>query len=500
MPVVLGVDVGTSRVKVAAYDERGRQRAAAARDLRRIEVPPDRVEQEPRELLDAVAQATREVAAATGDDVAAVACGTAMHSLLALDARDRPLTRLITWADTRAAEQARELRARPEAGELARRTGTPIAAMSPLVKLRWFAERQPEIAERAVRWVSMKEVLLRHLTGETVVDSSIASASGLLDLAREEWDGEALALAGVRREQLSPLAPTTAVAGRLRAEAAADLGLPAGLPVVTGAADGCLENLGAGAIDEGDTAVTIGTSGAVRTMVAQPSGDPTGRLFCYALLPGRWVVGGPISNGGLVTHWARERLFPELARDREASHYELFEQLAGAVPAGADGLVCLPALIGERAPEWDPDLRGVLVGLSPAHGREHLLRALLEGVAYQLAVVYEAVAEGRALGAVHASGGFTSSALWLRIVAGVLDRPLVVPDESRGAAFGAALLGLEAMGLADALALARDATTRRQVVAPDPADREAYRRTLAVYRGLSGALREQFAALAALRD
>jgi gluconokinase len=502
--VVLGVDLGTTHAKAAAFDASGAARGSAQREVPLASGTPGRAEQDPDALLAALEEAVREVLGGlSGQRVRAVACSTAMHSLLALDYGDRPLTRALTWADNRAAAQARELGALPGAGELARRTGTPISAMSPLAKLRWFRDEDPDAANRAARWVSMKDYLLLRLCGARAIDHSVASAMGLLDLDRLDWDDEALDLAGLRRDQLSTLVPTTAVVGGLGGEAAGRLGLEAGLPVVAGAADGCLENLGAGAVDPGVAAVTIGTSGAVRTMVDRPQGDPTNRLFCYALTPQRWVVGGPISNGGLVLRWARDRLFAELADQAEAegrTPEERFGELAAAVPAGAGGLVCLPALVGERAPVWDPDLRGVLLGLTTDHGREHVLRALLEGVAYQLATVVEALQDnGHQLTTIHATGGFTASPQWLGIVAGVLDRPLAVPTAAGGATFGAAMLGLQALELADAVELARGAADPHHLVRPDPADRAAYRRTLDVFRDLGARLRPQFAALAELR-
>lgn len=503
-PLVLGVDLGTTHAKAAVFDPTGAERGGARREVPLTFPSPGRAEQDPDALLAALEEAVREVLGAVDGRIAALACSTAMHSVLALDDRRRPLTRLLTWADNRAAAQARELAAGPQGGELAGRTGTPVSAMSPLAKLRWYRQTEPEIADRAARWMSMKDYLLLRLCGEAVVDHSVASSMGLLNLERLDWDDGALDLAGVRRDQLSALVPTTAVVGKLRAGPAGRLGLEVGLPVVAGAADGCLENLGAGAVDPGVVALTIGTSGAVRTTVDRPRGDTGNRLFCYALTARRWVVGGPISNGGLVLRWARDRLFPELAELAEAegrSPEEWFGELAGQVPAGAAGLVCLPALVGERAPTWDPDLRGVLLGLTSRHGREHVLRALMEGVAYQLATVVEALQDnGHELTTFRATGGFTASPQWLQIVAGILDRPLAVPQRGGGAAFGAALLGFEALGLADALEVARRVGDRQRTVRPDPADRDVYRRTLDIYRGLGEQLRPQFAALAELRS
>lgn len=476
-PAVIGLDLGTSSVKAVAFDADGEALAAHAVEVAIASPAPGRAEQDPDGLVSAAEQAVAEVVhdlTVEGRTVAGLGLSAAMHSLLALDSTGRPLSPVILFADNRAAEQARQLAARPGAVALARRTGTPLHPMAPLAKLRWFAERDPETADRARWWVSAKEYLLRQLGTAEVVDHSIASATGLRNLASASWDEEALVLARIDAAQLSTPVPTTTV---LRARGAR-LSLPAGALIVVGASDGCLATLGAGAADPRVAALTVGTSGALRALVDRPGMDPQARLFCYALTQARWVVGGPISSGGIVLRWARDGLFPELARAAGGEVYARFDELAAAVPPGADGLLCLPYLLGERAPLWDPDLRGAFLGLSIHHGRGHLLRALLEGVAFQLATVLELVEGlGHPVAALRADGGFTRSRLWLQIMADVLGRPLELPRSAEGACRGAALLTLEALGLADAFALS-GATRVDRIVRPDPAAAATYRDAL----------------------
>lgn len=504
-PVVLGVDLGTSSAKAVAVDVAGRTVADAAVEVAAPARHTHRAEQDPDDLLAALAAAARQVTAddrMAGREVLGIGCSAAMHSLLALDRAGDPLTPAIVWADNRATAQARALEDDWRAAGLAARTGTPLHPMSPLAKLRWFADEAPDIAARAARWVSVKEYVLQRWCGEQVVDHSIAGATGLLDIATHDWDDRALALARVERAQLSSPVPTTTVLPELAPTWAERLGVPAGTPVVVGANDGCLANLGAGAVDDGVAAITIGTSGAVRLVVDRPAGDPEGRLFCYPLTEDRWVVGGPVNNGGAVLRWARDTLFADLADVLEAggraTAYERFDQLAGDVPPGADGLLVLPYLNGERAPLWDPDLRGVVFGLSARHGPPHVLRALLEGVAFQLATVVQALESvGRPLTSLRGTGGFTESTHWRQIVADVLDRDLAIPRGADGSSVGAAFLALQALGAADAFALARqvriDSTTR-----PDPDTASTYRRILPLYTSVRDHLREDFHALAAL--
>ncbi|MGH8901489.1 MAG: gluconokinase [Egibacteraceae bacterium] len=480
-PAVIGLDLGTSSVKAVAFDARG-EALGEALTAHAVEVgiaspAPDRAEQDPDELLRAAEQVTGAVVrdlTTQGRTVAGLGLSAAMHSLLALDGAGRPLTPVVLFADNRAAEQARWLAAQPGAVALARRTGTPLHPMSPLAKLRWFTECAPQTVERARWWVSAKEYLLRELCGAAVVDHSIGSATGLFNLANVSWDEEALALARIDAGVLSTPVPTTTVLSALGGR----LQLPAGTPVVVGASDGCLATLGAGATGAAVAALTVGTSGAIRTIVDRPETDERARLFCYALAHARWVVGGPISSGGIVLRWARDRLFPELARSAGCQPYARFDELAAAVPPGADGLLCLPYLLGERAPLWDPGLRGAFVGLSVRHGREHVLRALLEGVAFQLATVLELIEGlGHPVTTLRVDGGFTRSRLWLQIMADVLDRPLELPSSAEGACRGAALLTLAGLGLADAFALA-SATPVDLGIHPDPAAAAIYRDAL----------------------
>jgi gluconokinase len=363
--------------------------------------------------------------------------------------------------------------------------------MSPLPKLVWFAEREPELFARVARWVGIKEVVLARLTGEWVVDHSTASAGGLLDLERLDWDPEALGLAGVARAQLPRLVASTEVL-RLTAAAAAELDLDAGLPVVAGATDGPLANLGVGAVRPGVAACSIGTSGALRVMVEAPGVDPLGRVFCYALTPGRWVVGGSVNNGGVVLRWAGDALAPDLG---EAPEEELLA-LAAQVPAGSGGLLMLPYLLSERAPQWRAIPRGAYVGLTRHHGRGHLVRAALEGVCLQLALVLESMrAAGNEVREIRATGGFARSPLWRQLLTDVLGMDVGFTAGHQGSSFGAALLGMQAVGLVESVDVAAELVQVDEVLRPDPAAAAVYAALLPVFSSLFDALTPAFLAL-----
>ena len=443
--VMVGLDVGTTGVKAAAFAPGSSWRRVAIREYGLLQPAPGQEVQDPRAILTAAGDALAEcVAASRGADVLAVSLTTAMHGLLGLDAQMQPLTRLITWADARALEEARALHRSGQATELHRRTGVPVHPMSPLTKLMWFARHEPGTLAQARWWAGLKDYILAWLTGRLVTELSSASGTGLLDMATRAWSPEAIELAGVSARQLPEILPTTAVLS-LTPAAAALTGLPAGTPVVTGAADGPVGNLGTGAIAPGVAGLSLGTSGAVRMAVAQPCVDTRGALFCYALTDAIWVVGGAISNGGGIVRWAGRALAPDV---QAAGGDPAVLELAAGAPAGGDGLVMLPYLLAERAPLWDPSLPGAYLGLRREHTRAHLVRAAVEGVAMQLRAIVERLDEIQPVTAVRATGGALRSQLWRQVLAAALDRPLSIVGDAEGTALGAAALGLVAIGRA----------------------------------------------------
>jgi gluconokinase len=437
-PVIVGVDLGTTSAKAVAVDAQLRIWASAAAGYPLHSPQPGWAEQDPDAVVDAALTAMQDVITAAqraGAQVGAVSLSAAMHSLLAVDDTGRPLTHTLTYADSRAAPQAAALRGTSHGLALYRRTGVPHHAMAPLFKVAWFAEPDPDVAARAVRWISLKEHCLARLGAAPGVDHSIASGTGLLDVRRRTWDPEALDIAGIAAGRLAPLLSTTAV---VAAPAIA-------VPVVIGGGDGALANLGAGAVIPGTAALSIGTSGAVRVVTREPVTDAQSRLFCAVLDETHWVVGGAITNGGLVLRWLRDQLFGT----SQAPTYAELTELAQTTPPGAEGLVFVPSLAAERAPEWDGHVGGRLDGLELRHGAGHIVRAAMEGVALQLRRVVDAMAAvGVPIARIHATGGFTASGVWLQILADVLQREIVVPVEAEGSSVGASLLGMVAMGWA----------------------------------------------------
>ncbi|HWV85295.1 MAG TPA: gluconokinase [Capillimicrobium sp.] len=483
--VVIGVDVGTTSAKATAFDVDGDEHGHGEHGYELTDPEPGAAVLDPEAIVDATLRAIADAVAEAGRtscEIAGLSISSAMHGLTALDADGRPLMPLMTWADTRAVEEAERLRS--EHFELHERTGTPLHPMAPLAKLCWLREHDPETFGAARSFAGVKALVLQALTGELVTDHSMASGTGLLDIRRLDWDPEALSLAGIEADRLPRLVPSKEVL-----ELTADVGLPRGTPVVAGAADGPLANLGVGAVRPGVAACSIGTSGALRVMVEAPTTDPAGRVFCYALTPERWAVGGAINNGGVVLQWAGESLAPDLGDHAE----DELMALAGEVPPGSEGLIMLPYLLSERAPQWSALPRGAYVGLTRGHGRGHLIRAAVEGVCQQLALVLASVREaGNEVREIRATGGFARSDLWRQILADTLGMEVGFPAGHEGSGFGAALLGMEALGVIESIERAADLIEIEDRVEPGAEAAETYAELRPVFDSLFDALTPAF--------
>lgn len=506
-PFIIAADIGTTSAKTLLFDRDGRIQASHAVEYPLHTPKPDIAEQDPEQIYQAVLTGIESVvrqASVLPGQVMCVSFSSAMHSLIAVDGALRPLTPCVTWADNRSVGYVKPMKEQLRGHEIYLRTGTPIHPMSPLLKLMWFRDYRPELFAAAYKFIGIKEYVFARLFGECVIDHSLASATGLFNLRTLDWDSGALAVCGVRRDQLSQPVPTTHVMQGLRAEDAARLGLAADTPFVVGASDGVLANLGAGAFEQGVYSVTIGTSGAVRGVVREPVTDPQGRLFCYALKEDFWVIGGAINNGGIMFRWVRDQLATaeaEEGRRRGMDPYDYLTSLAAEVPHGSDGLLFLPLLAGERAPYWNANARGVFFGLSLYHQKKHMIRSVLEGVMYRIHSVVKALEElGGPTREIRASGGFARSPFWLQMMSDVLGSPVSVPNTIEGSGAGAALLGMLAVGEIRDFSSVHGWVQVHHTLHADPGAFEVYRQLTGIYSRVYHQLKDEFDAIAAFQQ
>lgn len=490
---VLSVDVGTSSVKATIFNGAAELVAEASSSYPLISTQLGYAELNPHTVIEAFHEAISKVLTKTSHCPKVMVLSTAMHALLAVDDAHQPTTNLVTWADQRAERQAEELRSSDLGNYLYQRTGTPIHAMSPLVKLAWFRDNKPEIFEKARLWADLKAWILFDLLKEWLIDESLASATGLYNLSTRDWDEEALEWCGLSSERLPKLVKTTDILGQVRTELADRLGFTEPIQVVAGASDGALANLGVGAVGAGCLAISIGTSGAVRGMVHEPKLDPEGRLFCYHVAENYYIVGGPINNGGILLRWLQGILsdskvpMGELTSESvlAKAFYEQLNRGVVKIPAGSDGLFCLPYLTGERAPLWREDVSGSFWGLRLTHSREHFMRAVLEGVCYQLNSVVELLVNlVGPISEIRATGGFTKSEVWLQILTDVLGQPIGVPAHAQGSALGGACIAWLALGQLHSLENCADLVPIARVYQVESSSEARYQEGCALFKEL----------------
>jgi len=503
MDYMIGVDLGTTSTKVVLFDMKGQAQAYANNPYPLYQDTPDMAEEDPEEIFEAVIAGLTEVmrkGKVKPDELKGVSFSAAMHSLILMDKNDKPITRVITWADNRASEYAEQLKQNGIGAQLFANTGVPTHPMSPMVKLLWLKAEHADLFNQATHFIGIKDYILFRLFGEYVQDYSLANATGLFNIFNMDWDDQALSVTGVTRDQLPRLVDTEYQLKGMAPSYATVTGIDPQTPFILGASDGTLSNLGVNAIDPGVLAVTIGTSGAVRVVVDKPVVDPQGRLFTYYLDKDMWVVGGPVNNGGIVFRWVRDQLFaPEkiTAEQMQVDSYEILTDIAAKIPAGADGLLFHPYLGGERAPIWDANARGSFFGLTRQHTRAHMVRAALEGIVFNLYMVMLMI-EGIAgkPKAIQATGGFARSELWRQMLADIFEQEVNIPESFESSALGAAVLGMKSLGIIDDLSVVQDMVGVTNKHQPNPDNFEAYRELLPIWIRLSRELEGEYSSIA----
>jgi xylulokinase len=478
---LIGIDLGTSGLKGLLVTPGGEVLAQAQASYPLLTERPGWSEQRPedwwvaaQEVLGGLAAQARRL----GREPLGLGLSGQMHGAVVLDRKLSPLRPAMLWNDSRSEQQCRWIEQRVGKERLREICGNPALVGFQAPKLLWLRDREPTTYAAIRKVVLPKDYLRLQLSGELATDVSDASGTLLLDLAARTWSAELLELLELPVDWLPAVLESPEVAGYLSAEAAGATGLPAGLPIVAGAGDNAAAALGCGVVEEGQGLLSLGTSGVLFTPTPQLRTDPSGAIhaMCHAVPGSYHLMGVTLSAGGSL-RWFRERWAGE-------SSYAELDQLAAGVEPGAAGVRFLPYLTGERSPHRDPRIRGAFLGLSLAHGRAELTRAVLEGVAFSL---WEVALAMEALGgkpqSLRGSGGGLDSALWRQILAAVLETP-IERSGSEGPALGAAVLASVGAAVhpdvrAAAAAMASSAGT--EMPSPDLASRyqplrEEYRR------------------------
>jgi xylulokinase len=493
MATLIGVDVGTSGTRALAVTTEGELVAEANRPHDLLTPRPGWSEQDPEQWWAATTGVLAEVAAAAGDDVAGLGLTGQMHGSVFLDSAGAVIRPALLWNDQRTARECDEITERVGADRLLEIAGNPALTGFQAPKVLWLAREEPDAYARVASVLLPKDYVRLRLTGEHATDASDASGTLLLDIRARDWSDAILDALEIPRAWLPRVYEGPEVTGTLRDELADELGLPRGLPVAAGGGDNAAAAVGVGVVRAGAVSTSIGTSGVLFAHSDRFAPDPSGRVhaFCHAVPDAFHLMAVVLSAGGSLSWW-RERI-------GGGADFETLVGEAEAVAPGAEGLLFLPYLTGERTPHLDPHARGAFVGLTVRHGRGHLTRAVMEGVAFAMRDGLEIM---RGLGTpdddLRAVGGGARSPLWLHLQADVYGRAIRRTVIDEGPAYGAALLGGVAAGaFADVGEASARVRLREEVTEPDPERARRYDELSGVYTTLYPALTDAMHRLAA---
>ncbi|MGA8622356.1 MAG: xylulokinase [Candidatus Sulfotelmatobacter sp.] len=491
----LGIDIGTGGTRAVIVDERRRVVASGAEEHVPFASPRlGWAEQDPRDWWRACGVAVRRALDSLRDGEDRIACvgfSGQMHGAVLLDAHDEVVRPALIWCDQRTEPQVQELSDRFGTDRLIQLTCNPPLTNFTLTKLLWVRDNEPQNWQRVSHVMLPKDYVRFRLTGERVIDMADASGTLLLNVAQRAWSSEVLSGTGIDRQLLPELCESPAVCGQVSVRGAEATGLRPGTPVVAGAGDQAAGAVGMGIVRPGRVSATIGTSGVVLAATDSPALDPVGRIhtFCHAV-PARWHVMGVTQAAGLSMRWFRDRFGagPDDGRDP----YERLSEEAASAPAGADGVFWAPYLMGERTPHCDPHARGALLGLSASHTRAHVLRAVMEGVAFSLRDSLTIFREmNLPVERIRLGGGGARSSLWRQIQADVYGHAVEVVEAEEGAAYGAAMLAGVGTGYWRSVDEACDAMVRTsQEIQPNPKDAAILDEAYHSYRRIYPALRQ----------
>ncbi len=497
MKTFLGIDVSTTGSKALLIDSAGSVIASASTPHSLSTPRPLWSEQDPQDWWNATVNSIRTVLQQSGipaGAISAIGLTGQMHGLVLLDKAGTVLRPAILWNDQRTQDQCDEIHARIGREKFIQISGNVALTGFTAPKILWVAENEPEIYAQVKHVLLPKDYIRYRLTGEFAMDKADGSGTVLFDLRQRDWSGELLNALDIPAEWMPPTFEGPEFTGGVSSGAATDTGLAAGTRVAAGGGDQAAQAVGVGAVEPGIIGLTVGTSGVVFATTPAALIEPEGRLhaFCHAV-PGMWHFMGVMLSAAGSLQWYRDTLAPGMSFD------DLLRE-AETVPAGSEGLQFLPYLSGERTPHPDPQARGAFIGLTIRHGRGHLTRAVLEGVAFGLKDSFTLIQNAglERVVQVRASGGGTKGALWRQILASVLESELVTVNTAEGAAFGAALLaGVGAGAWLDVPAACRAAIKITGRTVPDDAQFDSYRQSYALYRELYPALKSSFAKMSA---
>jgi xylulokinase len=514
MPYLLGIDIGTSGTKTLICDENGQVLATATAEHPISSPKPGWSEQQPEDWWTATCKATKAVlkkVSLKGNQIGGIGLSGQMHGSVFLGDGPKALRPALLWNDQRTAKQCADITEKAGGREaLIDLVANPALTGFTAPKILWVRENEPKVYDKTKHILLPKDYIRYRMTGEYATEVSDASGMLLLDVVKRQWSDKLLSLLDIDKALLAKLYESPEVTGELTPEAAKELGLAAGIPVVGGGGDQAAGAVGNGIVMSGIVSATLGTSGVVFAHSDQPTRDPKGRVhtMCHAV-PGKWCVFGCMLAAGGSFQWFRNELgFGEVELARHISQkkgktidpYDLLVQEAAEAPAGSEGLFFLPYLTGERCPHPDPCARGAWIGLTTRTNRDMMVRSLLEGVTFGMRDAIEIMREmSIPIKEVRASGGGARSEFWRQLQADIYKAPLVLTNSTEGAAYGVAILAGVGTGVWKSVEEACKAGIKQtEKIAPNKKSSDLYDRYYGVYTKLYGSLKDNFQQIAAL--
>lgn len=507
MNYLIGIDVGTSATKTVLFDETGNAVCSSSREYPLYQPENGWAEQRPEDWRNAVLETLKSVVEKSGvpaADIAGIGLSGQMHGLVMLDEAGEVIRPSIIWCDQRTGEETEEMLA-----IMPRERWTQITANPPLTgwtaaKILWVRNHEPDNYKRCRHILLPKDYIRYVLTGVFATEVSDASGMQLLDVPGRRWSDEVLDALSIDQSMLGRVYESCEVTGSLLPEIAAQTGLHTGVRVVGGAGDNAAAAVGTGIVRDGTAFTTIGTSGVVFAHSSKLSIDPKGRVHtCCCAVPGAWHIMGVTQGAGLSLKWFKDQFCQDYTAEANAQGkdvYDLINRDVETVAAGSDKLLYLPYLMGERTPHLDPDCRGVFFGLSAIHTKKHLLRAVMEGVAYSLCDCNDILREmGVEVSRMMACGGGGRSAVWRQILSDLYGCSVKTVKQEEGPALGAAILAGVGCGIYPGVEEACDTLIGvESSTEPDKDNVEIYAEYHKLYRNLYRSLKTDFKELAKL--
>ena len=503
MECIISIELGTNAVRVYAFDLKGATIGFAKGSYPTFHPVADYSEQDPEQIFITMLYVLKnflsEKIHPKKYKVHSICFSASMHSMLAIDKHGVPLGNAITWADNRGKKEAQNLQASPLAETIYEATGTPIHPMSPLIKITWMKNQDSEKFDRTYKFLSIKSYIIQQLTGSYVIDYSLASATGLLDIHKRQWDHTALAHAGITTGQLPELVPIDYNLGKLQPQYRISLGLPADTKILVGSSDGCFATLGAGIWENGKATVTIEDSAAVRVVGTEVLKDKKGRFFNYILNDRDYISGGPSNNGGVVFEWFAKQFGDfKNAYDIESCMDDLIAEAATVEP-GSEGLLFLPYLLGERAPIWNANARGVFFGMNINHEKKHFTRAMIEGILYEMYSIGKMLQEYHTINCISVNGSFATIPFCTQVLADIFNKPVGISANANSVSLGAYLLCATEMGVFQNLDEAAKSIALPDMYKPNKSNHGVYAKYFGIFEKLSRKLFDEYDALANLQ-